>query len=301
MVSNKSAPSSSSSEEPMRISFRHLGAVLVAVQAITVGQIGSASADPVPSGCVGTSTVYGCTGSAGPPDGTKAVVIPVAFNLGSQVVTPATSVGGQPVGGFIVPILTEPYTVGGTTYVGGPTAPYDTGIISPVSVCAFVTCLAAGSPVVVPGIDLPVIPVTIPPQVIQPVGVPVPVVGSVPVVPLPAVSTPPVSQSVTNVSVFLPETGAGEVRSNMRKVDAAVSLAPHLLGQVICRQTGGMVGTGDRHTYGTGYEYYDSQCMKLDGAGPWYVRDDESVGGRTANFFFGLEALYMQISASTRP
>ena len=146
----------------------------------------------MPSGCVGT-WYYACVGGAPPPERMEYVDAFYFFggSLPAQTIVPGQTIGGQQIGGVVVPLpgVTIPGT---TTTVGGPTDPVDTGIVMPVSACAFVTCFIAGSPLVIPGLSLPVVPVEIPGVTVPAMTVEVPSLATVPTTTVPTLGTPTV-------------------------------------------------------------------------------------------------------------
>lgn len=168
-----------------------------------------ASADGlVPDGCAG-SVVYACFGDGTTPPPTpwdeygrvQYASVPVTLTAPSTVVVPSTTVGGQRIGGVVVVVGGQ--TVGGVSYTfGGPTAPVPTGFVVPVNVCAVVTCLQAGTPIVVPGAPLPFVPVVVPDTRVPVQNVPVPLVGTVPTATTPTVATPPVYEHVVTLQLY---------------------------------------------------------------------------------------------------
>lgn len=203
-----------------RMSAAFTGAA-VAVAALAV----PASADGyVPDGCVG-SVAFACTGNPPSTGGTiwdAPVKLPVTVTAPSVQVLPSRTVAGTQVGGVIVGV--GPGWTPGPTVVVGPTQPTPTGVVLPVDVCAFTTCLQAGTPVVVPGLPLPVVPVSVPSVPTPGLSVPVPVV-TVPGATTPAASTPAVDEHVVTIALYVDwfalyeaavytcEMGGGEVRS----------------------------------------------------------------------------------------
>lgn len=169
----------------------------------------AAAENAVPEGCVG-SVYYACTGDATPPypQGQgwlipeTVVEVPVRFEVPSVQLVPGMTVGGQQIGGVIVPVGGE-LTPETSVTVGGPAGPFDTGIATPVNVCAFVLCLVAGDPVVVPGFSLPVVPVVVPALASPVDSVAIPVVGTVPAQTTPPVVTPEAQVEVTTVRLYL--------------------------------------------------------------------------------------------------
>lgn len=161
----------------------------------------AAAEEVVPSGCVG-SQVYLCTGEDGPPIGWRPVEqVPVTVTRPGTVLVPGTTVGGQQIGGVLVTLGGQ--TVPGASYETGPTSPVATGIVMPIDVCLFVTCIMEGTPVVVPSLPLPVVPVSIPSTTVPSEDVTVPVVGQVPTQTTPTLATPPVEQHVVTVAVYV--------------------------------------------------------------------------------------------------
>ena len=161
----------------------------------------AAAAGVVPDGCAG-SVVYACTGTAYPYEWSgyvREVEVTLAFP-GVQVL-PGIPVGGQPVGGVLIPVGGQ--STPGLDWEVGSTDPMPTGVVTPVNVCLFVRCIAAGTPVVVPGLPLPVVPVSIPAQTLPNETVSVPVLTTVPSGTTPRVEVPPVQQEVANVRVYV--------------------------------------------------------------------------------------------------
>ncbi|HEX8004657.1 MAG TPA: hypothetical protein VF519_18375 [Mycobacteriales bacterium] len=113
---------------------------------------------------------------------------------------PSMTIASQQVGGVIVPVggLTFP---GAEYEVGGQTAPTNTGLVMPVNACLYVVCVQAGSPLVVPGLPLPVVPVEIQPATVPTIPVVVPVVGTTPTITTPPVTTPGTLLFVGTVTV----------------------------------------------------------------------------------------------------
>lgn len=203
-------------------------ATVLASTALAVTAVGAspASADgPVPDGCVG-SIAYVCTGDAKPP-----VPASVFAEVGGPVSTgmqlvPGQTVDGQQVGGVVVPV--EGVTIPGyETSVGGPTEPVVTGVTMPVTVCAYVTCVVAGEPIVVPGLPLPLVPVVVPSTTVPGQYLTVPVLGTTPPVTTPGVSTPAYDVDLILVWVYV-DTAA--------YLDAA---------EQVCEAGGGHVTTSD--------------------------------------------------------
>ena len=187
---------------------------LVRASAVAAGAVVTLSAlaapsyaDLIPEGCAG-SVAYACTGDATPPPtpwnqygwhyyGT----VPVRFEVPSTRLVPSTSLGGQELGGVVVTVGGQ--TIPGTSYSAlGPTDPVVTGIVVPVNVCVVVTCILAGTPVVVPGIPLPVVPVVIPSVRVPAESVEVPVLADVPAVTTPEIATPYVGEHLVSISTY---------------------------------------------------------------------------------------------------
>jgi hypothetical protein len=215
----------------------------------------AAAEDVVPEGCEGT-VYYACTGAAAPPtewpaNPAQVVEVPVALSTPGLPLVPGGTVGGQEVGGVILPVGGQ--SVPGQTVTVGPVPPTDTGVVTPIQVCAFVMCIPAGTPVMVPGVPLPVVPVNVPAVTVPSETIDVPVVATVPEEQTPAVGLPPLDASATTLTVY---RHPGDV--------AAV-------GTTICHQGGGNV-----------WMYEDSEQV-----GRW-----ECVGGGTygdlANIVFDL-------------
>jgi hypothetical protein len=110
----------------------------------------------------------------------------------------------QKIGGVQITVISQPITVGGTYYLGGPTPTVVLPIQAPIDACAFVVCVQAGDPIIIPSQQLPVIPVYIPPQTVGPLVVNIPVIGYTPPVTVPGVTTPPVNADIVQVSVYAP-------------------------------------------------------------------------------------------------
>lgn len=171
-------------------------ATVVASTALAVAALGSpASADDaVPAGCAG-SYIYVCSGGAQPPVWQDRITW---VGGGESLVWSQTVLDGQQIGGIVV--LVPGTTLSGySTTLGGPTEPVQTGVLMPVSACAFVTCVVAGTPIVVPGLPLPVVPVVVPDVTVPDQTVAVPTLVTTPAVTTPPVVTPedlPVSFTV---------------------------------------------------------------------------------------------------------
>ena len=178
-------------------------ATVLATTALAVTALGAAPAsadEPVPSGCAG-SYYYVCTGSAEPPFyDTAPDEYPIRFTLPGMPLVPGQTIPGWNIGGVVVPVggQSTPGVSGST----GPTDPVATGVIVPVNVCAFVTCVPAGTPIDVPGIPLPVVPVNVPAFTVPAQQVTVPVVGSIPTAQTPGVGLPPFDQTVTTIRIY---------------------------------------------------------------------------------------------------
>jgi hypothetical protein len=127
--------------------------------------------------------------------------VPVSITTPGVPLFPGATVGGQAIGGVIVPVGGQ--TVGGFAYSTGPVAPTDTGIVTPVTVCAFIVCLPAGTPVLIPGIPLPVMPVVVPATTVPAQDVTVPVVATVPTQSVPTLAVPAFDTSVTTLHVYV--------------------------------------------------------------------------------------------------
>lgn len=184
-------------------------AALCAGAALTLSALATPSyADGyVPDGCAG-SAAYACTGTATPPptpwspyDRTSHGTLPVTVTAPSVRVLPSTTVGGQQIGGVVV--LVGGQTLPGVTYeAGGDTDPVYTGVVTPVNVCVIVTCILAGSEVVVPGLPLPVVPVIVPETSVPAQPVTVPEIGTLPTQTTPQIATPAVGQHLVTVSAY---------------------------------------------------------------------------------------------------
>lgn len=136
------------------------GTTAVVGSLLTLGLLAvPATADVVPSGCVG-SVAYACTGHATPADPVGIYEgDTVTFGAPGQVVFPGTTVDGVWIDSVVVPVggqTVGPYDVG-----VGPVRPI-TVVQLPVGVCAFVVCYSAGTSFQTPGVPLPTVPVYIP-------------------------------------------------------------------------------------------------------------------------------------------
>jgi hypothetical protein len=228
-------------------------AVGAVVATATLGSGAAFADDIVPSGCVG-SVYYACTGAATPGDPFLLMNVPVVITIPGTPLVPGQEVGGQHIGGVVVPVGGETIP-GSTVSVGGPVPPTDTGVLLPVGICAFVTCLPAGAPVVVPGIPLPVVPVTVPPVSVPAQSVGVPEVGTVP-----TTSTPP---------LVLPafEQGVGTLHVYGSRQETVVQPAPYLAADLVCA-----VGGGTRLEY-------------RNGSGSWWYCENSPLG-QEANLLY---------------
>ena len=163
----------------------------------------AAAEEIVPSGCAG-SIAYVCTGDATPYPYLPTVsrTIPVVLRADGAQVVPGMTLGGQEVGHVVIP-------VGGVAAPGlfttvGPTDPMPTGVMTPVQICAFATCIAAGTPVVIPGLPLPVVPVSVPPTtLLEPGTVTVPLEITIPQETTPPVATSDIDQRIVTVRIML--------------------------------------------------------------------------------------------------
>lgn len=181
-------------------------ATVLASAAFAVTTLGAAPAfadEPVPSGCIG-SHYFVCAGSAQQPpyDADVVTSMYIALDTPRVVLLPGQTVGGQQVGGIVVPVG-DVVVPGVTTTVGGDTEPIDTGLSMPISVCAFVTCVVAGTPIALPGLPLPVVPVVIPGVTVPGMDVEVPVLGTVPSATTPTLLVPAASVPLTTIRVWV--------------------------------------------------------------------------------------------------
>lgn len=178
-----------------------LAGTAIALAALAV----PASADGyVPDGCAG-SVAYVCTGDAQPSQYPQPFrEITLTLTAPGQQVYPGTTIGGQQIGGVVIPLPALATPLVDRNLGGGYVSPYNTGVVTPVQVCAFVTCIAQGTPVVVPGITFPVVPVYVPSQPIAPSQtVTVPTLLTVPTESVPAISTPAVQEEIVTVVVYV--------------------------------------------------------------------------------------------------
>lgn len=201
----------------------------------------AAAEDTVPEGCVG-SVYYACTGDAKPDFYAEMLVeSPATVNTPALTILPSATAGGEPIGG-VIPIGGQ--TVPGASLeVGGPVEPIDTGLVLPTQVCLLVTCLPAGTPIVVPGIDLPIVPVVIPPTTVPAEDLDLPVLGYFPVVTTPAIVLPAIKSGPVRVwlyrgdlftaAVTFCEMGGGWLRygdeGRVQCEDSSYSLVANLL------------------------------------------------------------------------
>lgn len=155
--------------------------------------------DPLPEGCAG-SVVYACTGDATPIDPIYVATVPIDVTTPGVPLLPGQTVGGQQIGGVLIAVPGQSVDGFGTT-VGGPTDPFPV-LVTPVAVCAFVVCVPAGIPVVVPGLPLPVVPVNVPDVVVPGQAVTVPALTPVPATSTPSLGIPPFNAATTHVTVY---------------------------------------------------------------------------------------------------
>lgn len=170
-----------------------------AVAVAALATPGSAD-DVVPGGCVG-SVVYACTDDARPrPYSLTFKSYSVDLTLPQQRLLPGATVGGQQVGGVLIPVPGT--TTPGFEWRVDVSRPTPTGVVVPIQVCAFVTCIPAGTPVAVPGIPAPVVPVSIPPVNVPGQTVVVPALATVPVQSIPEVATPAIAVEVLTITAY---------------------------------------------------------------------------------------------------
>lgn len=182
---------------------RASAALLGSAVAVAALAVPAAADGYLPDGCVGT-VVYACTGTAQPPGSgynmDAPLTLPVTVTEPTTPILPSRTVDGAQLGGVIVGL--GPQTVPGPYIVIGPTESRPSGVVLPVDVCAFTTCLQAGTPVMIPGLPLPVVPVNIPSVTVPGFGVPVPLVA-VPGQTTPAVSAPAVDEHVVTMTLYV--------------------------------------------------------------------------------------------------
>lgn len=186
----------------MRQVLRGITAVVGALLAVSLLGSPALADDLVPSGCVGVE-VYVCTGGATPFEEKPPVYLwpwDLTYDIPQTPLLPGATVQGRQIGGVAV-VLGGQSVEGFETQVD-LTGPVETGIVTPVGICAFVACYPAGTPIDVPGLPLPVVPVVVPGITVPTETVNVPTVATVPTTSAPGVSVPATHLDLTLIAVY---------------------------------------------------------------------------------------------------